>query len=255
MNLNRRSTSHYAPLLAAQSTGVSFLALLLVAIFLVGGIPSIGSATEIKLTITGAVTGVLEGGWSNQPPLANDVSVGQAFTATMVFENKTPGYWYNDPPGEGYIEDKYTWDNSLTSVTFTVGGLSGSGLGGYFNYTAHESFTDDWEVSTYYHISQARQNGTLNVTFASDNTTITNGTFIHSLESGNESSVGCPPYLAKMPCLLNASGWDERGGYVRAGLRGTVLANITGWKMVPEPAGAALLALSSLLLLKRRCIR
>lgn len=97
MNLNRRSTSHYAPLLAAQSTGVSFLALLLVAIFLVGGIPSIGSATEIKLTITGAVTGVLEGGWSNQPPLANDVSVGQAFTATMVFENKTPGYWYNDP--------------------------------------------------------------------------------------------------------------------------------------------------------------
>ena len=248
MELNQYSTSHYFSPLAAKTTGTSFLTPLLVALFLVGGIPSIGSATPIELTITGAVTGVVEGEWSNQPLLSNDVSVGQAFTATMVFENNTPSYWYNDPPGEDYAEDRYTWHNSLTSVTFTVGGLSGGGPGGYFNYTAHEN----WVVPEYYHMSQARQNGTLDVTFASDGTTITDGTFIHSLESGNEYSVGCPPYAAQMSCLLNASGWDERRGYVQAGLRGTVLANITSWQMVPEPASAGLLALGGLLLLKRR---
>mgnify|MGYP001174392217 CR=1 FL=1 len=252
MKSNQHRCSNHRLSWPTQVTGTRFLLSLLIAFFWVGGVPSIGSASPIELTITGTVTGIVEGGWANQPPLANDVSVGQAFTATMVFENTIPSYWYNEPAGENYAEDRYTWHHSLTSVAFSAGGLTGSGTGGYFNYTAHETFTDNWQVSEYYHHSQARQNGTLDVTFASDNTTITNGTFIHTLESGNEYSVGCPPYAAQMPCLLNAIGWDERRGYVQAGNRGTVLANITSWQMVPEPASAGLFALGGLLLLNRR---
>ena len=67
-------------------------------------------------------------------------------------------------------------------------------------------FTDDWQVSEYSHLSQLRQDATLDVTFGSDDTTITDGTFIHHLVSGNEESIGCPTFTAEMACLLNAAG-------------------------------------------------
>ena len=112
----------------------------MIAFFLIGGIASTGSAAPIELTITGTVSAVLEGGWSNEPLLENDVVIGDAFTATMVLDPSSPNYWYNDPPGDNYVEDRYDWPTSLASVVFSVGGLTGDGPGGNFNYSFRDIF-------------------------------------------------------------------------------------------------------------------
>lgn len=234
---------HCSPL-AGNLTGRCCSTPLWAALWLVGGIASSAAATPIELTITGAVTAVLEGEWFNEPLLANDVSIGDAFTATMVLEDGSPSHWVSEPAGGGYVEERYEWPGSLTSVVFSVGGLTGGGPGGRVTYVFNETYTDDWQVSEYSHLAQVRQNITLDVAFGSDGNTITDGTFIHQLASGNEGSVGCPTYAAGMACLLNAAGWDERTAHVRAGRRGTVLVNITGRQMiVPEPTSLILLGI------------
>lgn len=214
------------------------------------------SAIPVEVTITGNVSAVIEGGWSNVPPLGNDVSVGDAFTATMTFDS--PGgasYWYNDPWDADWAEDRWTWNNSLTDLGFSTGTLSGGGPGGKFYYHLTEEFTDDWQVSDYHHYSQVRQDYSTEVNFG-DGTKTSTGHFYYTLEAGYTPSIGgCSLWPSpKIGCLMNAVGWDTRSANIGTGQRGTVLANITDWTVVPEPASGllALLGISSLLTIREK---